>query len=265
MRFVVFGGGCYGTFYGKQLLRARASGSHAVDEIRIVDHDPDCRAGRELGPGVELEIRNWDSYLDQALPEIAEDVQLVTPPFTPHLALAWMLRRLRAELPDVRFSLEPFSRMPSLPFRHQNDGGPLLLSHADWTCPVHCIEPAMCPATRGPRDWDMDPTVRRLADELTTDGTPIEQVHLFHCHHIAYGVGGYPGVEVRWAFEAVKGVVANSAETRNFLVGTVSRCHGAVHWLRAAGGTLPVSTRATENDPLPHPERSEIRTHDRHP
>lgn len=249
---MIFGGGCYGTFYGRQLLRARASGAHPVDGIRIVDHDPECRARAELGDAVELDTRDWDAYLDASLFDIPGDVHLVTPPFTPHLALAWILRRGQEALPTVRWSLEPFSRTPEIPFRHQNDGGPLLLSHADWTCPVHCIEPATCPAIRAPRDWDMDSTVRRLAADLAEQGTPIEQVHLFHCHHIVYGVGGYPAAEVRDAFEAIRSAVAASDGTLDFLVGTVSHCHGAVHWLRAVGGTVPVSEAAPAPRPPSH-------------
>lgn len=240
MRFVIFGGGCYGTFYGRQLLRARQAGADAAEEIRVVDHDPDCRARTELGraAGLHVDIAPWDDFLDAELPGMDPDVRLVTPPFTPHLALGWLLRRLRREVPEREWSLEAFQAMPGTPFQRQSEGGPLVVSHADWICPVHCIEPETCPATRGPRDWDLDPTVRTLAGTLAAAGQPVDQVHLFHCHHIVYGVGGFPAGDVLSAFEAIRDRAADGGGGMlRFLVGTVSHCHGALHLLRASSGT----------------------------
>ena len=39
---VVVGGGCYGSYYVRQLRRARAAGAVAWDRLLVVDHDPGC-------------------------------------------------------------------------------------------------------------------------------------------------------------------------------------------------------------------------------
>jgi hypothetical protein len=253
MRFVVLGGGCYGTFYAKQLLRAREAEVLGVSEVVVVDREKAPRALRELSasPALRFEVADWHDYLEAYLGRLPSDADdwLVTPPFTPHLALAWLLDRLRAIRPKRDWVLEPFRRFPGTPFECQAEQGPLVVSHADWTCPVHCIEPATCPATRGPRFWDLDRTVRHLAVALDDGGQPVDQLHLFHCHHIAFGVGAYRAGAVIEAFDAIIAHVDAAAATASsrFLVGTISHCHGALHLLVSRPGTLP------EAPPVQHP------------
>ncbi|HEX7119789.1 MAG TPA: hypothetical protein VF212_13445 [Longimicrobiales bacterium] len=262
MRFVILGGGCYGSFYARQLLRARDAGAVEVDEIVVVDHDPEPRARRELGarPGLRYDRADWRAFLARYLPALSADApdQLVTPPFTPHLALAWLLDRLRERRPGREWTLEPFRRLPGTPFERQAEGGPLVVSHADWECPVHCIEPATCPATRGPRYWDLDRTVRQLAVALDEGGQPVDGIHLFHCHHVAYGVGAYRAAAVTTAFDQIAGHVEGTARARaaRFLIGTISHCHGALHLLVGRPGTLPeAAAHPVSAAPNPHPMR----------
>lgn len=239
MRYIVLGGGCYGTFYARQLLRARDAGALAVDEIVVVDRNAAPRARLELGeaPPLRFEATTWEAFVADyfaKLPPDADD-RLVPPPFTPHLALAWLLDRARDARPRLEWTLEPFRALPAIPFAQQAEGGPLVVSHADWICPVHCIEPATCPKTRGPRHWDMDRTARELAQELDARGQPVDQVHLFHCRHEAYGVGAYPSALVPAALRSILGYVDEGGEGGGrFLVGTISHCHGALHLLCAA-------------------------------
>ena len=46
---VVIGGGCYGAFYAGQLVRAKASGKVAYEQMIIVDRNPECRVVHEIG------------------------------------------------------------------------------------------------------------------------------------------------------------------------------------------------------------------------
>ncbi|HEX6938951.1 MAG TPA: hypothetical protein VF158_06025 [Longimicrobiales bacterium] len=245
MRFVILGGGCYGTFYARQLLRAREAGALAVDEIVVVDREREPRARKELEarPGLRFVVADWREYLGRYLAELSADAEdrLVPPPFTPHLALAWLLNRLRATRPDRDWGLEAFRRLPGTPFERQAEGGPLVVSHADWECPVHCIEPARCPATRGTRYWDLDRTVRELAVALDDGGQPVDQLHLFHCHHVAFGVGAYRSAAVRAAHDRIAAHTDGPARARTarFLIGTISHCHGALHLLSSRPGTFP--------------------------
>lgn len=245
MRFVVLGGGCYGTFYARQLLRAREAEALEVGEIVVVDRDEASRARRALPdrPGLRFAVADWSEFLRaelDALPLDAED-RLVPPPFTPHLAVGWLLDRLRTDRPGRDWTLEPFRRFPGTPFERQSEGGPLVVSHADWLCPVHCIEPGTCPATRGPRYWDLDRTIRTFTDALEEGDQPVGRVHLIHCHHMAFGVGAYPAAELVHALHDIRDLADRSDPARpaRALVGTISRCHGALHLVTGRTGTFP--------------------------
>ena len=237
-RFVIFGGGCYGSFYARQLIRAADAGID-VGEIIVVDHNEDPPAKSLSSPLLRFVAADWDSFCDSYFGALDEDNpdQIVPPPFTPHLALRWLLRRLPDDRPDLKWGLEPLRRMPGTPYQHQSEGGPLTLSHADWICPVHCVEPATCPVTRGHRYWDLANTVRLWAGALEGGGQEVAQVHLFQCLHYTHGVGTYPAAQVAAARRAMAAVRSEPGTPARFLVGTVSRCHGAIHLLTAVAGT----------------------------
>jgi len=246
MRFIILGGGCYGSFYTQQLLRARAAGAVVFDEIVVVDHNerPPAMADQDVEHGVTHVRAEWDDFFDHSLRDLptSSPDEFVPSPFNPHLGLAWLQRRLNRELPDIQTTLEPFRDLPGIPFQEQRDHGTLLLSHADWICPVHCIEPEICPKTRSLRDWDMDVTAHRFASRLAEAGQAIDQIHMFHCHHRVYGVGAYPVAGIAAAGRDVLEAVQSNPNQR-FLIGTISRCHGAMHLLVTRAGTDSVSPR----------------------
>ena len=250
MRFIIFGGGCYGSFYARQLQRAARAG-RPVTEIRVVDRN-EMPAARQLPDSVLLQFvqQDWDAFCDVYFPSLALDStdQLVPPPFIPHLPVRWLLRRLTAARPNLSWSTEPIRRLPGTPFQHQSAGGPLTLSHADWICPVHCIEPGRCPITRGPRYWDIARTLEIWSEALAEAGQPIEQTHLFQCLHYSHGVGTYPAATVAAAYRALAAAHATPGAPARFLVGTVSHCHGAIHLLKAEAGTDTVSSRTVHLD-----------------
>jgi hypothetical protein len=237
-RFVIFGGGCYGSFYARQLLRAADAGVD-VGEIIVVDHNESPPATSLVSPLLRFVADDWDSFCDAYFDTVADDSpdQIVPPPFTPHLALRWLLRRLPKDRPDLTWELEPLRRMPGTPYQNQSAAGPMTLSHADWICPVHCVEPDTCPATRDRRYWDLANTVRLWADALVGAGQEISQTHLFQCLHYTHGVGTYPAARVAAARNAMAAAKSQPGIATRFLVGTVSRCHGAIHLLKAVAGT----------------------------
>ena len=249
MKFVIFGGGCYGSFYAHQLLRAAQAGK-PVTEIVVVDHNrqPAARAVSD-SPLLHFVQQDWDTFCDAYFAGTAPEStdQLVPPPFIPHLPVRWLLRSLAAARPDLRWDTEPIRRMPGTPFQHQSADGPLTLSHADWICPVHCIEPELCPITRGPRYWDIARTVATWSDALAEAGQKIMQTHLFQCLHYSHGVGTYPAARVAEAYREMAGAHPAPGAPARFLVGTVSHCHGAIHLLKAETGTDTVSLAASSS------------------
>jgi hypothetical protein len=105
-------------------------------------------------------------------------------------------------------------------------------------CPVNCIEPARCPATRGPRDWSLPPTLEAFVASEGEAGRPLEGPIIFHCLHRTWGVGMIDADTLHDAdaFIASRG----GAGDRRFLIGTVSHCHGALGVLRVHA-PLPAS------------------------
>lgn len=244
MRFVVLGGGCYGTFYTRQLIRAAEVAAIPQPEIVVVDHSAQPRATAYAGDQrVRIVQMEWDAFFDEYLAGLGEttDDQIVPPPFTPHLALSWLINMLKREKAGMRWAIEPFRVLPDTPFVHHTEIGTLTASHADWICPVHCIEPDQCPKTRGPRHWDMADTARALAVRLGEAGHPVAQVHLLQCLHFTHGVGTYPVAMLVRAFNQISAAQLPSDGPLRVLVGTVSRCHGAMHLLKGEGGTDTVS------------------------
>src|SRR4051812_4124450 len=81
-RIVVVGGGCYGSYYVRQLLRAERAGAVTWDELVVVDRDPAC-AVSALGAGdrpprLRLVVEAWDAFFAEYLPAAAGDTARLT-------------------------------------------------------------------------------------------------------------------------------------------------------------------------------------------
>jgi hypothetical protein len=233
------GGGCYGTFYAAQLARARERGKAEYRRVIVVDRDPECRARRELGPSPDREFVSspWDAFFDEFLslarpPAGSSAADVIVPsPHMPHLMFEWVVRRARARWPGRAVDVVPVPGALGTPYDRPVADGTRYVSFADWICPTHCIEPAMCPAIGSRRTWEMAEAVDGLARRLRFTGRPVEGPALFVCRHHVFGVGAFSLDEVlagdRLVAEA--GAAGGSAEV---LIGTVSRCHGALNLLR---------------------------------
>ncbi len=237
---VVIGGGCYGTFYAGQLLRARGRGAATWERLLVVDREPACRTASELGgSGVEIVVSEWGAFFDEylgAAPPADPPDAIVPSPLMPHLMFEWLLRTAQRRWPD-RAVLRRSAGLPSgTPYDQLHADGTRYVSFADWLCPVHCVEPATCPMTRGPRTWEMSDALAELTERLGRQGAVAGPV-LFVCRHRAYGVGMFDVAEVLAGDAAVAAAGASGSEV-DVLVGTVSSCHGAVSLLHL--GARPV-------------------------
>ena len=211
---VVISGGQAGAFYARQLLRAAAAGRLAVDRILVIDREPDCAARQLADPRLELVVASWDEWLDAHLGALAPADQLVPYHWAPHLLVDW----LRREAERAGLMLERAGRLApmGLPFERDTGGGDRALSYASWPCPPACIEPALCPHTRGPRDWS-------LAADLAAAPTGFDGAVVFRSLHLVYGVAAIPVSAIHAARELV---LAPAATPRRFVVATASHCHG---------------------------------------
>src|SRR5882757_1056222 len=66
---VVVGGGCYGSYYVRQLGRAARAGALVAERVLVVDRDPECRVAveRESNTNVEIVSSEWTSFFDSYL------------------------------------------------------------------------------------------------------------------------------------------------------------------------------------------------------
>jgi hypothetical protein len=212
--FIVIGGGELGAGYVRQLLRAAAAARLHTDRIRVVDRDPCCAARRFGDPRVQVETSEWAAWLDSHLPAAGDDDHLVPYHWAPHLLYDWLGRQaVRAGLRVRRGA--PLSPR-GLPFEGDTSAGDRALSYAAWMCPPLCIEPALCPHTRGPRDWSL------AADLETEEEAGVGRIVL-RCLHLVYGVGTIPVADILAARDRL--IAGAALGRRHWLVATSSHCH----------------------------------------
>lgn len=225
---VVIGGGCYGSYYVRQLARARVANRIAYERIVVVDRDAECAVASspELRAECDVEVSDWADFLARALPRSGATDAIVPSPLMPHLLYEWLLRRATERWPDRDVSTSAVGIPPATPWVRATDGGPTYVSYATWMCPVNCIEPRICPHTRSLRDWTMPDAVRDAVAASATTAEPLTGPVIFHCTHRAFGVGMIDTRDVVGA----DAIVANAgrAGAASILVGTVSHCHGAL-------------------------------------
>jgi len=242
---VVVGGGCYGSYYVRQLHRAREAGALAWERLIVVDRDAEC-AVATADLAVEFVCRDWTLFFNEYLGRVASRGAgtaarhaIVPSPLMPHLMSHWVVARARARWPGRDIKLAALEGALDVPWQRTGDDGTHYASFATWMCPINCIEPHTCPHTRGPRAWSLPPTVRAFVETERLRGRRLEGPAILHCVHRAYGVGMF-GVDEVLAADALVAETA-SARPAEVLVGTVSHCHGALAIL--ALGEVPVADR----------------------
>ncbi|MEP7105622.1 MAG: hypothetical protein ABI838_07230, partial [Chloroflexota bacterium] len=126
MDFAVIGGGEFGTYHARQLLKAGAG------RVLVVDRDPGCAAFRTL-TGIEPVVAEWSPFLVEWLETARPDDHLVPAPLAPHLLWQWL-----AEASDLGPCPPP--RGWRLPYEVAGAAGEVFLSAAAWMCPATCVE-----------------------------------------------------------------------------------------------------------------------------
>lgn len=229
---VIVGGGCYGSFYARQMLDARHRGKASFARLLVVDRARDCAAAATFAgaPGFELVLDEWDPFFDRYLAAAnpgAPDV-VIPSPLMPHLFFEWLARRAHARWPARTVSAGPLEGEVGTPYERRGRDRSTYLSFADWTCPTHCTEPALCPIIRAPRTWEMGEALASYCAATGTAGPA-----LFTVRHLVHGVGGFAVAEILRAEEVLRESVERKGGS--LVVGTVSGCHGAAGLLSVSG------------------------------
>lgn len=229
---LVIGGGDVGAVAVRQILRACAALRLQAERVVVVDRRPDCEAGALVchaagtAPEVRLEVAEWSPWLDAHLGAASEHDHLVPYHWAPHLLLEWLVVQVRRA--GGRASREGLVPTRGLPFEAVTSSGDRALSHADWMCPPLCIEPEVCPHTKGPRDWTLASELARYPDPGARALEPI----VFPCLHLTDGVGTVP---VALVHAAARRLVSGLDDgPRSYLVATASHCHGLAARLHVA-------------------------------
>src|SRR5207302_363123 len=87
----------------------------------------------------------------------------------------WLVARARERWPGRAIDVAPVPGEPGTPYDRTGPDRTRYVSFADWICPTHCIEPAVCPAIGSARTWEMGDAVRGLTERLRAAGTPNER------------------------------------------------------------------------------------------
>jgi hypothetical protein len=206
MKFIVIGGGCYGSYHSGQLYKAIQRGKLPADsQLIIVDRHayPSSRAEHGAKAGFQWVQSDWQAYLQAFLSDpqqydparAGESVHIVPAPFAPHLFFDWLHLATTAYLQEsgytnIELTREGFDYKIQLPYEYSDpQSGNHFLSRAGWTCPAACIEPRLCPAIKDVRDWDLEADLRDFgagapaqpsvsaAARLTAAGLPNGQVN----------------------------------------------------------------------------------------
>jgi len=143
----------------------------------------------------------------------------------PHLMFEWIRDRARERWPERDVASRALATEPPIPWQRSTGDGPHYVSFAEWTCPINCIEPRLCPHTRDVRSWSLPDTARSYVSEQRRAGRPLAGPAIFHCTHRAYGVGMFDTREVIAGDDLVRAAGEHGAA--EVLVGTMSHCHGA--------------------------------------
>ncbi|MDB4889015.1 MAG: hypothetical protein JWL61_870 [Gemmatimonadetes bacterium] len=233
---IVVGGGCYGSYYVRQLGRAAKANAAKWTALVVVDRDAHCRVAtlpaEERPPGLRVEIAEWGEYFGRYLTDATQhaaetiDDAIVPSPLMPHLMAEWLLARARDRWPQRRVAVEPLASAPTVPWQRAGTDGTHYVSFAEWMCPINCIEPPRCPATKDTRSWSLPPALAQYAADERAADREVEGPYVFHCSHRTHGVGM---IDVRDVI-AADAAIAERAERGEaaFLVGTASHCHGAL-------------------------------------
>jgi hypothetical protein len=242
--YTVTGGGCYGSFYVRQLLAWADRRGGPVGRIVVVDRDPDCRVAREhTDRRLEIVQADWIDHLVRTLGTLRAhreaatteagatiDGRLVPSCWAPHLLLGALARLSGLSPIDAAEAREVLAGIGT-PFARDLGNGSVAVSFATWICPPNCIEPAVCPETRGPLDWQVAGALRSHA---RAHGDRIRSCHVLECLHEAFGVGTIAMAAIVDELAALERVAAQGRDGVA-MVATVSTCHGVAGGLRLPG------------------------------
>ena len=146
MNFIVIGGGCYGTYYCRQLLRGATR--LGLEKITVVDQVVDCQVRRDIqDPRIEHITQDWHQfflpYFHDQVRQGREGILLtdhyVPPCIGPHFIFELFEAELKQEYPGITLNHLPVETAIGTPLDMRLADGNRALSFAEWRGPPKCI------------------------------------------------------------------------------------------------------------------------------
>lgn len=205
----------YGKFGSISLKRISA----AKDKILIVDTDISDNDPAQSS-GVSIVNSRGAEYLLKNMKENGPLPDFIIPAVPIHLAMHWILLRIKELKKKVDILSVPETIVSMLPNPITGNDNAIFTSHATWRCPDDCAEPAdICTHTGLARPKNLF----EIIEEITSPG--IETV-VIRSRQLAPGVGGY---RPKILFESLNRILSHPG---SYLIATACRCHGVIHLLK---------------------------------
>src|SRR4051812_44259721 len=142
---IVVGGGCYGSYYVRQLGRAYAAGAIGWQSLVVTDRDAGCAVARlpeeERPAGLRVDVSEWSQFFERFLTNAAANAAqhatdaVVPSPLMPHLMAEWIVARARQRWPAREVRVAPLDSAPAVPWQRAGEDGTHYVSFAEWMCP----------------------------------------------------------------------------------------------------------------------------------
>lgn len=233
MDLLIIGGGCSGSFHAERLLTAIDRGLLEGSRLFIVDRNSENSATRKLArnDSVSFVKSDWLSFLRDYFDKysVGSGARLIPAHIAPHLLFEVAAGHVSSRT-GMKVEMEAVRQSFGLPFEKEGERGIKYISAAAWLCPFSCIEPEICPATRGVRDWDLSALVPRVMK----DGADMSVV--FKTTHFVWGVGAIECDSIYSAYDDIGKLALQKQGNRSLhvAVATTSNCHGVVGMLKVS-------------------------------
>ena len=234
MKIIIIGGGCFGTFYTRELLKAKEEGQLDYSHLIIVDKNAGCQVVKEIhDPLAQIVPMEWAAYLKKYASnhfnndsqEVLADL-MVPSHWAPHLLGEMLFHRIQndSDLPALRIEKMKFSKKIGPPYEKILANDDHAVSFATWECPSHCIEPKKCPTTKDDRDWEMGECLQSFFKDKSLC------YYSFFCCHLADEVAAIPMKEIYKEYVRLKEDIKKH-KVYKFAMATHSSCHGLISFM----------------------------------
>ncbi|MBI2339994.1 MAG: hypothetical protein HYU99_06495 [Deltaproteobacteria bacterium] len=250
----VLGGGPLACHYIGEIVRAKKEGLIDYPELFFIDPHSNVPAAEEFKNDARTIQNTYTGFLEETIlnrPRAEKAGILIPDHSAPHVLFRVFLNLIENDgrFKGRRTQVVPFplpgDDFPQTPFLKTFDSGICAVSYAEWTCPLSCEEPGICPAISRKRDWNFNETFSHYMRDhhmnTKPDSSPLAgacppdfwrgpaalSTHLFSCLQLAHAVAFIPMDHIFHEWDRLAHRL-ESQQKVELLVATFSKCHGII-------------------------------------